>query len=139
MRSSLSNRPTLAVLGVFVIVAWFAIAGYLFLYILGSGLDYYGEGRTTPLQAGHVALVWAGVLLAIAFVGVVLGLMGRSRGTTGVSSCVAVISLIVMVWLGMNYSRLQRYEQPPTPTYVPSPTWTHCQVYSGGSNDCPGG
>lgn len=134
----LSYRPSLAVLNIMAVLVWFAIAGGLVLFILGSAFDYGEDQAALRVHNGHVALVWAGVLLGVACVGVVLGLLVRSPVGAVVYACLAVVSLIAVLNLGTNYTRLQRDEQRLTPTYAP-PTTTHCQAYSGGSNDCPGG
>jgi hypothetical protein len=122
-------------LALLICVAWFVVARQWVEYLLGSGLDVYAD-TATRLHYAHVDVVWTGVLVGIAVAGLASGLVGRSRAAVIVAGCLVVVSLFAMAVAGTNDSGLQQ-EQPPTSPATP--TWTHCAIYSGGTNNCPGG
>lgn len=122
-------------LAVLVVVAWFFVAYRLFVYVIGTGLDSDID-MATRLHYIHVDLAWAGVLVGIAVAGIASGLVGNSPAAVIVSSCLVAVSLFAMAVVGMNNSRLQQQQPPTSPS---TPAWTHCAIYSGGTNNCPGG
>ncbi len=125
-----------AALRVLLAVVWIAGPPWTLWQAVITSAGFFGEqpSQEELLASGRYLHLGAAIALGVPLLGLLLAMAVGERGATWrwLAACVlGVLGAAFLLCLSLDYR--------PDPAPRPAPAPVHCQAYSGGDSNCPGG